>query len=851
MDETFGEWAQNDSQQACVRRWAKQLIELGCTWDTFDRPENEITDDFVNGGGIPLVAARDIVWLAKKEMQRRKAPLSIFWDIENMSIPEWATGRDITTRLKTILAPYGNLVQFRAYARIDSTQIPQKKRSELQLSGCDLVDCPHSGRKEMADKMIIVDAMEFAYTNPDIATLCFITKDVDHAYLLSKLQKPQWRTIVISKGTMASMLHVNCNIRMRWDTDICVSLSSLETPNGNGDGRTRKIDNSSSTSLDREQNGISEEITGQPVAPMTSNDGKATKSEDTYNRQILSASSSVSASEGSLATQEGSQQFTAVTQSQMWKDDAELLLSLVKSQGGVGFKRTISTMLHSSNPARFPDRRVIGSFLTDAIEAGIIVETGQGNYKELSIPYSETSNGSELKTSKVLPRYLKDMITDKVASMAESLPFLLFCQTKCFSSGFRIPKGIYVARTYDKNWLILMFSSLSDVHRFDGETPHGLDGTVLVDWASINLDDDVFVGTCCKCGEDLLESQVIYKISANKASEDGDAYCSNCYRFDSLAERRRAVSRVIDLLTVMAVNDDIYLPRKQVKKLLYERYRGVCTSHQHAEFWIDEAVSQDKVAPFKREGQKKMFLCLSFSLTVANGEHPPDDLDTSKEEKHVKELLDAQKDSTWLPRKTVIESLSKNFPATMKSPLYRSKVFQNGHKKKSFFVARGPFGQTVGITEQAAQDALETMTKEVREEVTLGLNDNGLSSEKMIPEVTATLQAEGSLDIKPATSSDPQHRIKIDDSTEVNGQNKANHAQTDLKSASKEEIWPKSTRVDKESLERAGKRTLLYGGGGNDLKPDSADLDDWEAESINSAEIDARLNLQLSFLDDE
>lgn len=110
-----------------------------------------------------------------------------------MPIPSDHSGRDVASRLKSILAPHGDLVQFRGYASIGLGLIPQHKRSDLQLSGCHLVDCPHNGRKEVADKMIIVDAMQFAFSNPGGATLCFITGDVDYAYLLSVLQRPQWR----------------------------------------------------------------------------------------------------------------------------------------------------------------------------------------------------------------------------------------------------------------------------------------------------------------------------------------------------------------------------------------------------------------------------------------------------------------------------------------------------------------------------------------------------------------------------------------------------------------------------------------------------------------------------------
>ena len=166
--------------------------------------------------------------IAVAEVEKSLAPMAVFWDLENMPIPASTSGRDITSSLKSILAPHGDLIQFRGYASIGLNHIPPEKRSDLQLSGCHLVDCPHQGRKEVADKMIIVDAMQFAFQHQEGAALCFITADVDYAYLLATLQRPQWRTIVISRGTMESMLDVNCDMKMRWETDILRPIYSAD-----------------------------------------------------------------------------------------------------------------------------------------------------------------------------------------------------------------------------------------------------------------------------------------------------------------------------------------------------------------------------------------------------------------------------------------------------------------------------------------------------------------------------------------------------------------------------------------------------------------------------------------------
>lgn len=225
---TFQEWMNTEKHRAC---WGERLSKLGVSWDTFRRDNhNDITADLIQGGIPPLVAS-DIVDMACKEVQRDTMPMAIFWDLENMPIPNGGCARSIASRLKTVLNPFGSLRQCRAYASIGHNLIPLGKRSELQLSGWHLVDCPHNGRKDVADKMMIVDAMQFAYENLNGATLCFVTADLDYAYLLAVLNRyPQWRTVVVSSGVIpSSMLHQNCDWAIQWESDI---LQSVDTSIG-------------------------------------------------------------------------------------------------------------------------------------------------------------------------------------------------------------------------------------------------------------------------------------------------------------------------------------------------------------------------------------------------------------------------------------------------------------------------------------------------------------------------------------------------------------------------------------------------------------------------------------------
>lgn len=163
---SFGEWA-SSSTHDCVRDNADRLVELGVSWDSFlSRDPDAIAKDLVNGG-IPLVAAKDIVAVAAAAAKRSEAPMAIFWDLENMPVPNTSSGRDVCARLKPILEPYGQLKQFRGYASIGLNLIPEQKRSDLQHSACSLVDCPVSVFSNEANS---VDSVFKCLTLPSICS---------------------------------------------------------------------------------------------------------------------------------------------------------------------------------------------------------------------------------------------------------------------------------------------------------------------------------------------------------------------------------------------------------------------------------------------------------------------------------------------------------------------------------------------------------------------------------------------------------------------------------------------------------------------------------------------------------
>jgi hypothetical protein len=83
---SFAQWLKAcEHRHSCLRQWSDRLIELGASWESFrncndsDGDDDMLVQDLVNGGGIPLLAARDIVRIVTRAM-RGNLPMAIFWE---------------------------------------------------------------------------------------------------------------------------------------------------------------------------------------------------------------------------------------------------------------------------------------------------------------------------------------------------------------------------------------------------------------------------------------------------------------------------------------------------------------------------------------------------------------------------------------------------------------------------------------------------------------------------------------------------------------------------------------------------------------------------------------------------
>ena len=74
----FEEWAKQSTQHTSIVKYADRLVEMGASWDSFlSRTQEEIARDLVRGG-IPILAARDIVDVATSAAKQSQAPWQSF-----------------------------------------------------------------------------------------------------------------------------------------------------------------------------------------------------------------------------------------------------------------------------------------------------------------------------------------------------------------------------------------------------------------------------------------------------------------------------------------------------------------------------------------------------------------------------------------------------------------------------------------------------------------------------------------------------------------------------------------------------------------------------------------------------
>ncbi|KAG9152095.1 hypothetical protein Leryth_017666 [Lithospermum erythrorhizon] len=145
-------------------------------------------------------------------------PVAILWDIENCPVPSDVRSDNIAGNIRMALRVHpvikGAVTLFSAYG--DFNAFPRRLREGCQRTGVKLVDVPN-GRKDAADKAILVDMFLFALDNPPPSTIMLISGDVDFAPALHILGQRGYTVILaIPSNTFVSSALSNAG-RFVWD----------------------------------------------------------------------------------------------------------------------------------------------------------------------------------------------------------------------------------------------------------------------------------------------------------------------------------------------------------------------------------------------------------------------------------------------------------------------------------------------------------------------------------------------------------------------------------------------------------------------------------------------------------
>jgi uncharacterized LabA/DUF88 family protein len=153
-----------------------------------------------------------------------KAEIGIFWDYENMPVPDWCSAAKASECIRKHVKSRGNIVERKLYFDSSKTSQQPLERSVLDLSGFSLIDCPSRNSKETIDKKAIVDMLCFSYERVlkgSNVHVVLISSDGDYSYALTKLRDIGVSTFVIySPDRVANILTSIADEAVTWEDDI-------------------------------------------------------------------------------------------------------------------------------------------------------------------------------------------------------------------------------------------------------------------------------------------------------------------------------------------------------------------------------------------------------------------------------------------------------------------------------------------------------------------------------------------------------------------------------------------------------------------------------------------------------
>ncbi|KAF3323389.1 NYN domain-containing protein [Carex littledalei] len=151
-----------------------------------------------------LAQSSDLASVSQCHLNPIQGPVVILWDIENCPVPSDVRPEDVAANIRLAVRSHpsvtGAVTSFSAYG--DFNGFPRRLREGCQRTGVKLVDVPN-GRKDAADKAILVDMFLFALDNRPPCSIMLISGDVDFAPALHILGQRGYAIILAIPGSVA------------------------------------------------------------------------------------------------------------------------------------------------------------------------------------------------------------------------------------------------------------------------------------------------------------------------------------------------------------------------------------------------------------------------------------------------------------------------------------------------------------------------------------------------------------------------------------------------------------------------------------------------------------------------
>ncbi|GLT47299.1 hypothetical protein SLA2020_210050 [Shorea laevis] len=156
--------------------------------------------------------------LGERPLIEGPGPIGILWDIENCPVPGDVSPDDVASNIRKALREHplieGAVTMFSAYG--DFNCFTRRLREGCQRTGVKLIDVPN-GRKDAADKAILLDMFLFVLDNPPPSSIMLISGDVDFAPALHSLSQRGY-TVILGVPSGVSVSSALCSAgKFVWD----------------------------------------------------------------------------------------------------------------------------------------------------------------------------------------------------------------------------------------------------------------------------------------------------------------------------------------------------------------------------------------------------------------------------------------------------------------------------------------------------------------------------------------------------------------------------------------------------------------------------------------------------------